>query len=133
MASMKYLQSIASCAVVWALCSTLAQASVGLTVLAGSHDDGPIIVFYPSGSEAAPVQRGVFKLNVSWQGEALRSNGRLLVLSHGSGGSPWPQSDLAQYLVGVGFVVAGPDNQDRIRQVADLVYDQVESTNAAAK
>ena len=111
MASMKYLQSIASCAVVWALCSTLAQASVGLTVLAGSPDDGPITVFYPSSSEAASVQRGVFKLNVAWQGQALRGNGRLLVLSHGSGGSPWPQSDLAQYLVGVGFVVALPEHR----------------------
>jgi anti-sigma factor RsiW len=34
---------------------------------------------------------------------------------------------------GVGFVVTGPDNRDRIRQVADLVYDQVERSSTSAK
>jgi len=93
------------------LCSTLASASVGLTELPASGSDGPVTVFYPSSSADAPVKRGPFTLNVAWQGQPMRGNGRLVVLSHGSGGSPWPHGDLAHALVDAGFVVALPEHQ----------------------
>ena len=74
----------------------IAQASVGLTELPGSEGDGPVTVFYPSSSAATRLTRGPFTLDMAWNGNAIRGNGRLIVLSHGSGGSPWPQSDLAR-------------------------------------
>lgn len=97
------------CAV--ALLAAAAQASVGLTEIAGSGSDGPITVFYPSSSAAAPVKRGPFTLDVAAQGQPVRGNDRLIVMSHGSGGSPWVHSDLARDLALAGFVVALPEHQ----------------------
>ena len=94
-----------------ALLAAAAQASVGLTEIAGSGKDGPITVFYPSSSAAAPVERGPFMLDVALQGQPVRGNGRLIVISHGSGGSPWVHSDLARGLVEAGFVVALPEHR----------------------
>lgn len=91
------------------LCAS-AQAATGLTELAGLEGDGPVTVFYPSSSEARMLKRGPFELNVAAQGAALRGNGRLVVISHGSGGSPWVHSDLGRTLVEAGFVVALPEH-----------------------
>ena len=88
-----------------------AQAAVGLTELAGIDGDGPVTVFYPSSGEAKPLKRGPFTLTLAWQGAPVRGNGRLIVMSHGSGGSPWVHSDLAGALVEAGFVVALPEHQ----------------------
>jgi predicted dienelactone hydrolase len=41
----------------------------------------------------------------------VRGNGRLVVVSHGSGGSPWVHADLAGALVDAGFVVAMPEHR----------------------
>ena len=88
-----------------------AQAAVGLTELAGIDGDGPVTVFYPTSGEAKPLKRGPFALTLAWQGTPMRGNGRLVVVSHGSGGSPWVHSDLAVALVDAGFVVAMPEHQ----------------------
>jgi predicted dienelactone hydrolase len=40
-----------------------------------------------------------------------QGNGRLVVISHGSGGNPWVHSDLARALVNAGFVVAMPQHK----------------------
>jgi predicted dienelactone hydrolase len=45
------------------------------------------------------------------QSEAVRGNGRLVVISHGSGGNPWVHSNLARALVADGFVVAMPQHR----------------------
>jgi predicted dienelactone hydrolase len=68
-------------------------------------------VFYASSSEAKPVKRGPFELNLAAQGTPVRGNGRLVVISHGSGGSPWVHADLARTLVDAGFVVALPEHK----------------------
>jgi predicted dienelactone hydrolase len=94
-----------------ALLSVWAHASVGLTQIAGVAGDGPVSVFYPSGGDAAPVERGPFKLQVALDATPVRGNGRLIVLSHGSQGAPWVHSDLARRLVEAGFVVAVPEHQ----------------------
>ena len=39
---------------------------------------------------------------------AQRGNGRLIVISHGSGGAPWVHVDLARALVEAGYIVALP-------------------------
>lgn len=96
---------------VLALLCAVAQASTGLTELPGVDGDGPVTVFFPSSSEAKPLKRGPFDISAAWQGTPVRGNGRLLILSHGSGGSPWTYADLARVLVEAGFVVAMPEHQ----------------------
>lgn len=86
----------------------MARAATGLTELAATAHNGPVTVFYPSSSPATQVQREPFTLSLADQGTPMRGNGRLIVLSHGTGGNPWVMSDLAQSLVGAGFVVAIP-------------------------
>src|SRR5882672_7573272 len=88
-----------------------AQAAVGVTEIAGKDGGGPVTVFYPSSAEAQPLKRGPFALHLASQGAPVRGNGRLVVVSHGSGGSPWVHSDLARALVESGFVVASPEHR----------------------
>jgi len=103
----------------WASAS-LAAAAVGLTTLPGLDDDGPVTVFHPTEAAATTLQRGPFTLRAAADAAPARGNGRLVVLSHGSGGSPWPQSELAAALVNAGFVVAMPDHRgDNWQSTAD--------------
>jgi predicted dienelactone hydrolase len=88
----------------------LALAATGLTVLRAPEGTGPITVFYPTDAVPARVQRGPFTVQAAMNGAPVRGNGRLIVMSHGSGGSPWPQADLAQTLVQAGFTVAMPEH-----------------------
>jgi predicted dienelactone hydrolase len=94
-----------------ALAAACAHAGIGLAELPGLKGDGPVTVYYPSSSEDRPLQRGPFALNLAWQGEPVRGNGRLVVISHGSGGAPWVHADLARRLVDAGFVVAMPEHR----------------------
>jgi predicted dienelactone hydrolase len=91
-----------------ALFAVTAEAAVGLTEIAGKEGDGVVTVYYPSGSDAQTVKRGPFTFHLAVEGAPRRGNGRLIVISHGSGGSPWVHADLARALVEQGFVVAMP-------------------------
>src|SRR5262249_49382302 len=93
------------------LVAPAAEGSVGLMELPGKDGDGIVTVFYPSSDEAKPVKRGPFTFQVAFQGAPVRGNSRLIVISHGSGGSPWVHANLAQTLVGDGFVVAVPEHR----------------------
>lgn len=88
-----------------------AQAGMGLAELAAREADGPVTVFYPSSAEEQPVKRGAFTFSLAWQGAPVRGNGRLVVISHGSGGSPWVHADLARALVNAGYTVALPEHR----------------------
>jgi predicted dienelactone hydrolase len=101
----RYLTFLLLCIVAYG-----AQAAVGLTVLPGTEQRGPITVFYPSSSPAAATVRGPFSLNVAVDGSPSPGNRRLVVFSHGSGGSPWPLSDFAASLVDAGFIIAMPEH-----------------------
>ena len=94
-----------------ALLAAAAHAATGYTELPGRGDDGPITVFYPSSGEAKALKRGPFTLQVAEQGTPVRGNGRLVVLSHGSGGSALAYTDLARALTEAGFVVAVPEHK----------------------
>ena len=94
-----------------ALLSSVAQAAVGVTEIDGKNADGPVTIYYPSSSEAQPLKRGPFTFRLASQGTPIRGNGRLVVISHGSGGSPWVHADLAHTLVEAGFVVALPEHR----------------------
>ena len=93
-----------------ACCATLAaQAGTGLLQLPPPvAGDEPVTVFYPTAAPDQAVQRGPFALRLAPDAPPSRGNGRLIVLSHGSGGNAWVHSDLAKVLVDAGFVVAMP-------------------------
>ncbi len=90
------------------LAAACVQAGMGFTELPGQQDDGPVTVFYPTAGEGQRVQRGSFSPKLDLQGPPVRGNGRLVVISHGSGGSPWTYTDLARSLIDDGFMVALP-------------------------
>jgi predicted dienelactone hydrolase len=97
-----------------------APGSMGLTELPGQPGDGPVTVFYPTAAAAQAVKRGVFTFVLAWQATPVRGNGRLIVISHGSGGAPWVHVDLARLLVNAGYVVAMPEHRgDNNRNMAD--------------
>lgn len=91
--------------------TTAHAAAIGLTEIAGTSDGGPVTVYYPSSSEARSVKRRRFTFHLAADGTPVRGNGRLVVISHGSGGSPWVHADLALALVDAGFVVAMPEHR----------------------
>lgn len=93
-----------------ALACGWARADVGLSTIAETDTDGPITLFYPAQAAASPIRRGPFTLQLAEQAEPQRGNGRLIVISHGSGGAPWVHTDLARSLVEAGFVVAMPEH-----------------------
>ena len=97
-----------SAAILLALAAPLAHAGMGLTELPGQQDDAPVTVFYPTTAADQPLQRGPFTLAVALDAAPQAGNGRLVVVSHGSGGIPWVHTDLARALVQAGFVVAMP-------------------------
>ncbi len=103
-----------------ALAAACAHAGMGLAELPGIKGDGPIAVYYPSSAPEQPVQRGPFAFNMAWQGAPIRGNGRLVVISHGSGGAPWVHADLARALVEAGFTVALPEHKgDNYKDFSD--------------
>lgn len=64
-----------------------------------------------SGTRGRPARATrPFALQLAWQGTPVAGNGRLVVVSHGSGGSPWVHTHLARALVQAGFVVALPEH-----------------------
>lgn len=85
-----------------------ATPRVGLLTLPAVAPDGPVTVFYPTEANEATVQRGPFKLQFAEDAPPVVGNRRLVVISHGSGGSPWVHADLARALVQASFVVAAP-------------------------
>lgn len=90
--------------------ASAAMPSMGFTQLTQS-DGAMITVFYPSSGTELPVRQGPF--NLSWvpNGQPMMGNEHLIVISHGSGGSPWVHTDLARALVHRGFTVAIPLHQ----------------------
>src|SRR5882724_8439684 len=101
MSSERFSASLRNAPAVFLLAAALAlpaaaQASVGVSEIAARDGSGPVTIFYSSSSEAQPLKRGPFTLNFASQGAPLRCNGCLIVVSHGSGGSPWVHSDLAR-------------------------------------
>ena len=106
----KFPRAVATLSLLLANAFPAAQAATGVTVLPAGATDGPITVFYPTAATAMPTQRGPFTVNIAVGGPPERGNGRLIVVSHGSGASAWVYNDLAQHLVASGFIVAVPEH-----------------------
>jgi predicted dienelactone hydrolase len=98
-----------------------ASAATGVAVLPAPPQTGPVTVFFPTAAPAARFVRGPFSFELASDAAPLRGNGHLVVMSHGSGGSPWPQADLAIALVDAGFTVAMPEHAgDNYRDMRDV-------------
>jgi predicted dienelactone hydrolase len=87
-----------------------AAPSMGLSTLPAREGSLEVTMAYPSAAPEQAFEQGPFKLSAARGAPpaqtALPGSGRLVVLSHGTGGSPWTQMDLARALVNQGFVVA---------------------------
>lgn len=71
---------------------------------------GPVSVYYPTEAPDQPQRFGRMELRLARDAAPKAGNGRLVLISHGSGGSPWVHADLARRLVEAGFVVAMPEH-----------------------
>lgn len=98
----------AAVGLVFAAVAVPAATNLGWTTLPEAASDGPVTVFYPTVAAQQPMQRGPFVFQLAPEAEPLAGNGKLVIVSQGSGGSPWVHADLARALVEAGFVVAMP-------------------------
>ena len=94
-------------------CASPAQAGAGLLEVPGVGGDGPVTVFHPTdqADQPHPVAGGRMVLRLAPNAPVAPGNGRLVVISHGSGGSPWVHTELARRLVAAGYTVAFPQHQ----------------------
>ncbi len=95
------------------LTSPVARAGLGLTELPPRGEDGPVTIYYPTDAADRPwsLGGGRLTLQVARDAPPAAGNGRLVMISHGSGGSPWVFADLARALVEAGYTVALPRHQ----------------------
>jgi predicted dienelactone hydrolase len=91
-----------------AVAAAPARAALGLTTVEPVGGDLPVTVFYPTATAAAPQAKGPFRFDAAPDAAPAAGNNRLIVISHGSGGSAWVHVDLARALVDAGYVVALP-------------------------
>jgi predicted dienelactone hydrolase len=96
-----------------AVLSTLLAASASAQVGFAQFRSGslPITVVYRTDAVATPQQFGPFDLEVAVDAVPSAGNGRLVVISHGSGGDAFTLHTLARTLALAGFVVAQPEHQ----------------------
>ncbi len=90
------------------LAGAAAHAGLGTTNVPSVDGGEPVAVFYPTDTADQPATRGNYTLQLAPDAPPRRGNGRLVVISHGSGGGSWTCADLARQLVDAGFVVALP-------------------------
>jgi predicted dienelactone hydrolase len=105
------VKAFAACCFAAALFARAAHAALGMSSIAVGEGEAPVTVFYPSSDAEQAVARGPFTLQVAPDGKPVRGNGRLIVVSHGSGGAAVVHADLARALVERGFVVAMPEHK----------------------
>lgn len=85
---------------------TVAHAQVGMRQI--QLNAVPVTLVYPTEATATPLAFGAFALNVALNAPPQPRRHRLVVMSHGTGGSAVPDHALAAALARAGFVVAQP-------------------------
>ena len=88
--------------------SVSATAAVGLARL--TVGDLPVTLVYPTEAAEAPLAIGPFSLSVALDAPPTPGMRRLIVMSHGTGGSAVSDHALAATLARAGFVVAQPEH-----------------------
>ncbi len=87
---------------------TNTPAPVGMTQIQAG--DLPVTLVYPSAEPARTLSAGPFVLQVAPDAPPLPGRRRLVVMSHGTGGSAVSDHTLAATLARAGFVVAQPQH-----------------------
>lgn len=72
-------------------------------------------VLFPTRAAEQEVSFGPYPVSVAMDGSVAGSGLPLVVVSHGTGGSPWTYRDLAAFLARRGFVVALPEHPGNSR------------------
>jgi predicted dienelactone hydrolase len=98
-----------SLALVAAFVPPILHAQTGMMELKGAAM--PITVVYPTAAVAAVQMLGPFQIRAALGAAPAKGNGRLIILSHGNGGSAITSFDLASTLAAAGFIVASPEHQ----------------------
>ncbi len=88
--------------------ASAAQAGMGLMELAGESARVPMEVFYRTTQIEGLQKRGPFEFSLAVNAAPESGLHPLVIISHGSGGSPWVHLDLARTLVENGFMVVIP-------------------------
>jgi predicted dienelactone hydrolase len=97
-----------------------AYAGVGMVELPADAVSGHVTVFYQTQAVPATVHRGNFQMGVAIDAAPSADSSRLVVISHGSSGSPWVHFDLVRSLVDAGFTVALPEHRaDNYKDAGD--------------
>ena len=91
-----------------ALSASAQAATVGTLTLPADDDGGAVTLFYPTAATGRPETRGDLQLLLAPDALPAPGNGRLIAISHGSGGGPWVHTTLAKALVEAGFTVVLP-------------------------
>ena len=105
----------------WVLAfSGASHAGMGMVERPGESGRVPLTVFYPTAQAEQPQKRGPFEFSLAIHAQPESGLHPLVVISHGSGGSPWVHVDLARSLVENGFVVAMPEHhKDNYKDFSD--------------
>ncbi|KZL22065.1 Alpha/beta hydrolase family protein [Pseudovibrio axinellae] len=80
-----------------------------------SGDTFPIFIFYPSLGAEESVQKGPYSMQLAWNAPIAEGIFPIVVISHGSGGTPLGYRDLARTLASNGYVVALPEHSGNSR------------------
>lgn len=110
-----------------ALAALHAQAGIGLTRLMAG--DLPVTLVYPSDAPETRLVQGPFELSVALDGPPAPASAprRLIVLSHGTGGSSTSDHEMAATLARAGFIVAQPlhagDNFQDMSKAGPVSWD----------
>ncbi|PTT81708.1 dienelactone hydrolase [Pelomonas sp. HMWF004] len=90
------------------LSATAHASPLGTLTLPADEGGGAVTLFYPTAQPGRPERRGDLDVMLAPDAVPALGNGRLVAISHGSGGGPWVHTALAQALVDAGFVVVLP-------------------------
>lgn len=102
------------------------------------HLEAPIdlITFYPSAGGEAPLRIGPYTIDVALDGVMVPGAWPVVLVSHGSGGSPFTHRGLARHLARAGFLVLLPthpgNNRDdnRLAETADILVQRPRDVTA---
>jgi predicted dienelactone hydrolase len=86
--------------------SSMALAQVGMREL--NVNGLPVTLVYPTDATAQPVTFGAFQFDVAQNAKPKQGNNRLIVMSHGTGGSSTSDHQMASSLAKSGYLVAQP-------------------------